>query len=172
MDGSVFFIIFAALKSLAVIITVVCWGLIVYAILKKREYMNARPREILQHSSSVSLDNSALLTDIKAKKIGRDGWERIIHTVETSETKDFKVAIIEADALVDSVLKAYAYPGENMGERLKSIKKDDLPSLDKLWNVHKLRNTIAHHPGYKVSVAQGYDTLKTYKTILSELGAI
>ena len=171
MEESIFQTILAILKSLAVLITLFSWVMIAYAIIKKREVIDARPKEALPVSRT-QRENGAPLGDIRAQKIAREGWARIIDKVDVAEQKDFKSAVIEADALVDNVLKAYSYPGENMGERMRSVKIDELPSLDDLWNAHKLRNTIAHHPTYTVTVKQGHDALKTYKKVLEELGAI
>lgn len=163
--------ILAVIKSLALLITLFSWVMIVYAIMKKREFMEARPGDMLAKNTEPKKDPD-LQNNIRTQKIAREGWTRITGKIDATEQKDFKSAIIEADALVDAVLKAYNYSGETMGDRMKSIKKDELPSLDDLWQIHKLRNTVAHHPTYEITSKRGESALKTYEKILRELGAI
>src|SRR3989344_3064717 len=49
-------------------------------------------------------------------------WDRIKTNAESIRESEWKLSIIEADKLVDDVLKQLGYPGESMGERLMMIK--------------------------------------------------
>src|SRR3989344_2442517 len=61
-------------------------------------------------------------------------WDRIRANAESIRESEWKLSIIEADKLVDDVLKQLGYPGESMGERLMMIKLDELTSLQDLWD--------------------------------------
>lgn len=72
-----------------------------------------------------------------------------------------KQVIMQADMLIDSMLKQANVSGENMGTRLKSLQgKVDRSTLNMLWGVHKKRNELAHEPG---SFVQSWEKDKYYQ---------
>lgn len=99
-------------------------------------------------------------------------WCTLIERLGTEDQKDFKTAIIEADGLADAALRAYGFQGESMGERMQTVTRERLPSINDLWQAHKVRNAIAHDPHYSVSPREGHDIMRIYKKILEELGVL
>ena len=71
-------------------------------------------------------------------------WEQILKLSESSNHSDWRLAIIEADIILDDLLEKMRLPGETMGEKLKAIEKSDFVTLDEAWEAHKARNMIAH----------------------------
>lgn len=62
---------------------------------------------------------------------------------------ELKHAVIEADKLVDYVLKAKGYHGETFADRLRSAESNiDHAVYQRLWDAHKLRNQIAHQDNH------------------------
>ncbi len=116
--------------------------------------------------SNNSMNN---IEDISAQQLIETTWQKIISKTESELEKDFKLAIIEADALVDTILKRKGYPGENMAERLKSVSQKNMPSLNELWEAHKTRNKISHESEFSLSKKEAARILKIYKQILQEL---
>lgn len=107
--------------------------------------------------------------NIFTRQLIESKWQKIISKTEGESEGDFKLAIIEADALIDIILKRKGYPGENMAERLKSILPKNLPSLNQLWEAHKTRNRISHEPSFSLSKKETIRLLKIYKQVLQEL---
>jgi len=99
-------------------------------------------------------------------------WQEVLKKFKIGTNESSVLAIIEADSLIDFILKEIGITGLDMGERLKSIKKEQLPCLDELWNVHKLRNRIAHEHGFSISQKETNDVLKIYQKVLKELDVI
>ncbi len=91
-------------------------------------------------------------------------------TVPTAE--NLRLAVIEGDALVDSFLKRAGYEGEHMADRLSQLSSSEVPALERLWNAHRLRNTIVHTPGAAVSPREARAAMKAYEDFLKELGAL
>lgn len=59
-----------------------------------------------------------------------------------------KQALIQADMLVDSILKQAQVPGATMGERLKYMKgRIDHLAYRMLWQAHLKRNELVHDEG-------------------------
>lgn len=58
---------------------------------------------------------------------------------------ELRHAVIEADKLVDFVLKKKGYSGETFADRLRNAEKYiDHATYQKLWDAHKIRNAVAH----------------------------
>ena len=92
------------------------------------------------------------------------------HT-ESNNPNDWKLAIIEADIILDDVLKRQGYAGATLGERLKSISPSSLQSLDDAWQAHKVRNNIAHAGAdFVLTNKIARETVMQYERVLTELG--
>ncbi|MEO6729481.1 MAG: hypothetical protein ABIM99_06190 [Candidatus Dojkabacteria bacterium] len=73
-------------------------------------------------------------------------------TTSNDESK-LKTAVIEADKLLDYVLKSKKVKGETLGDRLKSSKNlFSTSSYNKVWEVHKLRNRLAHEMNFNPDI--------------------
>ncbi len=53
-------------------------------------------------------------------------WEEVMRHLDSSREAEWKFAVIEADKLVDDVMKKAGYSGETMGDRLIGIEKGQL----------------------------------------------
>ena len=49
--------------------------------------------------------------------------------------------------MLTDIVSRMGYSGEGLGEQLKQVEKSDFTTLDKAWEAHKVRNTIAHEGG-------------------------
>jgi hypothetical protein len=76
--------------------------------------------------------------------VANDKWEKIKGDILSVNPSDWRLAIIEADTMLDEMLKGIGYQGADLGERLKSADPADFLSLDDAWEAHKVRNRIAH----------------------------
>lgn len=99
-------------------------------------------------------------------------WENILARLEARDEANLKLAVIEADNLIDFLLKIIGYKGSTMSERLKQIKPPQLKNLEGLWQAHKLRNNIVHEPNFKLNLNQAEEAIEKYKKVLEELEAI
>lgn len=76
-----------------------------------------------------------------------------------------KMAIVEADKLLDGALKSLMMPGDTMGERLK-VAGYKYPELKRVWFAHKLRNQIVHESSFEISSRQASSAMHEYKKAL------
>ena len=84
---------------------------------------------------------------------------------------DWKLAIIEADIMLDEILKEKGYVGASLGERLRSINPAQLQSLDDAWQAHKVRNQVAHGGAdFVLTHRLSEETIKQYRRVFAELG--
>jgi len=96
--------------------------------------------------------------------------------IENSLTREnrqsYNMSVVEGDKLLDKALMEMGLSGRTMGERLKKCGKEKFSQTNAVWNAHKLRNQIAHEPGFKLEYHQAKHALNVYKQALRDLGAI
>lgn len=91
--------------------------------------------------------------------------------IASGSPSDWKLAIIEADIILDELLKGAGYNGSSLGERLKSITHNQLQSLDDAWEAHKVRNQVAHGGAdFILTKRLAEETIKQYRRVFYELG--
>jgi hypothetical protein len=93
----------------------------------------------------------------------------VLDHIASDSPSDWKLAIIEADIILDEILKEAGYAGVSLGERLRSISPNQLDSLDDAWQAHKIRNQIAHGGADFILTKQlAEDTIKKYRRVFHE----
>ena len=93
--------------------------------------------------------------------------------INSENPNDWKLAIIEADIILDESLKRQGYAGNSLGERLRSISPNALHSLDDAWQAHKLRNDIAHGGAdFVLTHKLARETIVQYERVFTELGLL
>ncbi|MFC1612305.1 hypothetical protein ACFL29_00440 [Patescibacteria group bacterium] len=117
-----------------------------------------------------------IIRNIKKPAIGdtrgiKDKWEEIEELMNSSTALSWKMAVIEADKLMDSALKMAKMRGETMGERLKfAVYKH--PKIRSVWQAHILRNDLVHETGRTLNNSEAQKAIKTFKEGLKLLGAL
>jgi hypothetical protein len=97
-------------------------------------------------------------------------WQKI-EGYKSNGSAGLQVAIMEADKLLDHVLKARGFAGETMGDRLKSANKAFM-NTQAIWDAHKLRNRLAHEQNVSLNGPTADGALRALKAGLKDLGAM
>ncbi len=123
-------------------------------------------------------DKESLIHDLKVEPAFEDvpagdmtmahQWEKALQHVESANENDWKQAIIDADILLDDLLNKMGYRGESVGEKLKRVASGDMKSLNEAWEAHKVRNQIAHEPGFVLSQYQARQAIGMYRKVFEE----
>jgi hypothetical protein len=71
-------------------------------------------------------------------------WDKLIENLNSNSASDWRLAIIEADVMLDELLRKLGLHGDSIGEMLKSADKNEFATIDEAWDAHKVRNDIAH----------------------------
>lgn len=99
-------------------------------------------------------------------------WSKVKKRLEKEWESEAKLAVIEADKLLDEVLRRMGYKGASLGERLKQLDKNILPNIEEVWRVHQVRNDIVHDPNYRLTVNRAGSILEVYEQAFKSLEAI
>lgn len=90
------------------------------------------------------------------------------NSIREKVSREPKHALIEADKLLDFVLKKRGYTG-SLADKMKSAEKV-FSHADDLWRAHKLRNRSVHEIGFEISEQQARRAISFYKQALWDLG--
>ncbi len=101
----------------------------------------------------------------KPKSFLKD-WKKIEGFLKKGASADLKLAIVEADKILEEALKNLGYQGENIKERLEQISKEVYPNLEDLKYAHKIRNRIVHEKNFSLSKAKAEAVLRIYEDFL------
>ena len=99
-------------------------------------------------------------------------WASVQSKLDSPREQDWKLAILEADAVVDEALKHTSVGGSTFSDRLSQVPPGSLSSLDGLWWAHKIRNRIAHEVDYFLRYTEARQAISYYEASLRELGAL
>jgi hypothetical protein len=104
-----------------------------------------------------------------AKNPMAEKWEKIVKWSESDNSSDWRLAIIEADIILDELLEKLQLPGETMGEKLKAVEKSDFTTIENAWEAHKARNMIAHEgEGFLINQHEIRRIISLYEAVFKE----
>jgi hypothetical protein len=97
-------------------------------------------------------------------------WSKITNYLASGNVSQYKVAVIEADAIVDEILGGIGYKGANMMEKLEQVGEAHLDDhLEALKEAHQVRNRIVHEADFAVDQRLAKATVGVYENFLRYL---
>ena len=98
-------------------------------------------------------------------------WAHVEDLLNSPNSSDWRLAIIEADSILEGLLEEKGFPGIGIGERLKNISPGNLASLQAAWEAHLVRNRIAHEGlEFELTERDARRTISLYEMVFRELG--
>ncbi|KND48671.1 MAG: hypothetical protein AB200_03010 [Parcubacteria bacterium C7867-005] len=100
-------------------------------------------------------------------------WETVLKHINSVNVSDWKLAIIEADIMLDELLQVSGYHGDSLGEMLKSVEKSDFLTIESAWEAHKIRNQITHQGAdFNLSEREAKRIVALYESVFREFRII
>jgi len=96
-------------------------------------------------------------------------WMKITNKLKKHREEDCKLALIEADSMLDEALEQLGYSGDNLEKKLKEIKEDMVSNISEVKEAHSIINNVKHDPNYKISVNQADWVLDIYRKVFRDL---
>jgi hypothetical protein len=103
-----------------------------------------------------------------AKRITRN-WGKILARLESGTESEWKLAVIEADDMLDSSLRRMGYLGQNLEERLQKLTSATLPNIEQVHLAHQTRNNIVHDPDFHLTQDEARKTMDVYSQAFRDL---
>jgi len=99
-------------------------------------------------------------------------WKQIQKRLKTGQANQLKLAVLEADRILNEILKMAGWPGKNLDERLEQAGPVELSNLEEIRQAHKLRNRIANEPNFIITPNEAGLIVEIYKKVFQELNLI
>ena len=100
-------------------------------------------------------------------------WEAIEKHVSENSPESWRIAIIEADILLEETLNKAGYVGKSLGEKLKTANPISFTTVQDAWEAHKVRNEIAHvGSDFVLTKKNAQETIVRYGRVFKEFGVI
>jgi len=138
-------------------------------------YSGSATTATLQTSTTQPLPNALPGADIPAGVHGpqpeaaNSRWLDVEQKINSANPGDWRLAILEADIILDDMLREMGLPGETLGERLKSADPSFFNTLQDAWAAHKIRNVIAHEgASYNLSYNEARRAIDLFKKVFQE----
>lgn len=103
-----------------------------------------------------------------ARKVAKR-WKRIQKMADSGIESDYKLALIEADDLLQDVLKDKGFSGETFEERIKQAGEIQIPDLERVLQVHQTRNQVVYEPDYQLGLERLREVLEVYKEAIKNI---
>lgn len=149
-------------SSISFLLTLMSLAILLYSTMRLRQIRHE------EHHVYSTIEEEKL-----EKQVDSARFAHVMTLIESAHESDWRQAIIEADIMLDDLLKQLKIEGDSVGERLKNANKASFRTLDNAWTAHKVRNEIAHKgQAYKLSNHLAYRTIKQYESVFREHGEI
>lgn len=134
----------------------------------------------IRYGQLVEIEQAAL-KDAEAKWAARHSkadsknvkWDAIQRRVSENNPESWRVAIIEADIMLEEVLNNAGYVGQSIGDKLKSANPNSFTTVQDAWEAHKVRNTIAHvGSDFVLTQKVAQETITQFGRVFREFGVI
>jgi Bacterial TSP3 repeat len=123
----------------------------------KKSTMDVSANNVLHHDSDEIADFKNI-------------WSKIESASNSQVEDERKISILQADNLLDDLLIKRGYMGQSMAERLSSA---NFKTIDLAWDVHKLRNKIAHGTGENLlSDREARKAILMYEVVFKDLNIL
>ena len=94
-------------------------------------------------------------------------WRKIKQRLESRRESQHKIAIIEADKIIDELLSKMGYAGANMGERLDKMLPGEIENKDEIREAHEIRNRIIHDGKFHISQEEATEIIAKFERFIN-----
>lgn len=107
-------------------------------------------------------------THVGEERPGHTQWQSVLRLATSNNPSDWKLAIIEADVILDMMTYMQGLSGETLGERLKNADPGTFQSLDYAKKAHYTRNRIAHEGDIEFTPREVQQVIRMYEAVFRE----
>ena len=136
------------------------WG-IIYMIIKTN-YLEMK-RE--QYLDVLGRGNVSRRRSLKA-------WKQIQERLKSDDQNDWKLAILEADRILNEILKMSGYLGDDLDEKLEIITPAQLANVEDAKMAHRVKNKIEKDPTDEITRKEAEEAIAIYKESFRQMNLI
>lgn len=132
-------------RNILYILILIFMTIISYVIIRMFE-IRKKEHEHLEHEIREYAEKQKAKEEKKSQVVYSKNprWEVVIEYLKSANENDWKLGVMEADSMLDTLLDQLGFKGESLGDKLKFLNKEEFRNLNFAWEAHAVRNRIAH----------------------------
>ncbi len=113
--------------------------------------------------------NKAKVAPAAEAAAGSGRWQKVVAHIESPNSSEWRLAIIEADIMLEEMVEVMGYRGENLGEKLRQVEEGNFRTINKAWEAHRVRNMIAHQgANFELTEREAKRIINLYEDVFNE----
>lgn len=158
---SAFFSVFFWIQIVALSVSVVLLALVVYATIRLTLIRKKEVEEAEELYSAYARNQTSHAQNHE--------WERIKERIDSDNPDEWRLAILDADVLLERIVDRMQYQGDTLSEKLRQIERSDFNTIDEAWEAHKVRNRIAHEgEDFTLTPREAKRVISLYEQVFQE----
>jgi cell division protein FtsL len=146
--------------ALSIFVSLLLVTLIIYCVIR---ILQIRHRENLKFAAA---QHSVASHDVPKSQLR---WKRIVEEASSEDEQKIRLAILEADIMLNELLDTLGYRGETMADKMRQIDRSNFNTIDAAWEAHRARNAIAHQGSEaKMSLNDSRRIIGLYERVFRE----
>lgn len=148
------------LKIVSVIFSALfLWGIIHiirktnYLVIKREQYMEILGKDYLSRDRTLR------------------AWKQILERLNSEDANNWRLAILEADHILNEILKMSGYLG-SMDEKLPKLEAEQLSNIEDVKRAHAIRDKISNDPAFPITKEEAADVIRVYEASFRELNLL
>ena len=152
------------LRPYSIVFALLCFTGIVYCFLRIERLV-----EETYHQDTPIEHTTAAHHPAPAARPEQKRFERAQMHLESDKESDWRLAILEADIMLDEMITNLGYRGDSLGEKLKAVEKSDFTTIGQAWEAHVIRNRIAHEgAAFPLTLREAKRVIGLYEEVFKE----
>ncbi len=132
-------------------------------------YALIRYSELREQEDAALKDAERVFRHAHATRDENTKWQQIVVHASSDNPSDWRLAVIEADIMLDALLDSLGYVGTSIGDKLKTVQPGAFRSIEDAWDAHKVRNAIAHEGSdFVLTKRATQDAIAQYQRVFEE----
>lgn len=96
-------------------------------------------------------------------------WKRVLEQAHAESEQGSRLAILEADIVLNELLDVLGYKGDTMADKMRAVDRVNFNTIDLAWEAHKIRNRIVHEgTAHSLSARETRRVIGLYEKVLKE----
>ncbi len=99
-------------------------------------------------------------------------WQQIKERLATSDPQQWKLAILEADKILNNILKMSGYLGQTLEDKLELITPAQLANVEDVVKAHRVCHKISTEPDFMLTQEEALTVMTIYRDSFRALNLI
>lgn len=100
-------------------------------------------------------------------------WQHILEEAASDSDQARRLAILEADIMLNELLDTLGYKGETMADKMRAADRVNFRTIENAWEAHRARNRIAHEgAAHPISAREARRVIALYESVFREFRVI